>query len=87
MLLRLCRPASLQALLPVPAQQDLPPRLAALWSRSFSSACWMTLFEVRALSHCTLMVLDREAARQVVQEYGWVSESACVQGDKWHSRC
>jgi CRP-like cAMP-binding protein len=67
----------LQALLPVPAPLQLPSRLRSLWSggRSFSSTCWPTLFAVKALSNCNLMVLSRDKFRELLQEYQWVCAS------------
>ncbi|KAF8064640.1 FPS1 [Scenedesmus sp. PABB004] len=58
------------ALLAVPALDDLPPRLRALWRRSgFSGAYWPTLFTVRALSNCSLLVLDAAAFAELLREY------------------
>lgn len=70
----------MQALLPVPPIQDLPPRLRALWSggRSFSIACWPTLFLVKALSNCNLMVLSRSKFTELLKEYQWVSAAAAA---------
>jgi hypothetical protein len=64
----------LQALLPVPSALQLPRRLHALWSggRCFSSTCWPTMFAVKALSNCNLMVLSRDKFVELVKEYQWV---------------
>lgn len=65
------------ALLPVPAPLQLPSRLRSLWSggRSFSSTCWPTLFAVKALSNCNLMVLSRDKFRDLLQEYQWAQDA------------
>jgi hypothetical protein len=73
-------PPLLQALLPVPPMQELAPRLRALWSggRSFSTACWPSLFAVKALSNCNLMVLSRTKFTELLVEYPWVSAAAAA---------
>jgi hypothetical protein len=65
---------ALQALLPVPPLQQLPPHLAQLWSstNSFSMRFWPTLFSVRALSNCSLVVLDADKFGELLKEYDWV---------------
>jgi hypothetical protein len=67
-------PARPKALLPVPPPGELPPRLAALWAATpgFSPRAWPSLFTVRALSGCTLLVLDGAAFADLLEEYPWV---------------
>lgn len=59
-----------QSLLPVPNTDDLPPRLRDLWATScFSGQYWPVLFSLRALSNCSLAVLDAQAFQDLAQEY------------------
>lgn len=71
-----------QALLPVPPSEQLPPRLRELWSgcRSFSARTWPTMFAVKALSNCNLMVLNRDSFMELLEEYTWVSACVCLLG-------
>lgn len=64
-----------QALLPVPPNPQLPPRLRELWSgcRCFTSSSWPIMFAIKALSNCNLLVLQREAFLELLKEYPWVS--------------
>jgi CRP-like cAMP-binding protein len=64
----------------VPPVEQLPAHLAQLWgsTNSFSMRFWPTLFSVRALSNCSLVVLDADKFGELLKEYDWVS---------WHCHC
>ncbi|KAI8472380.1 MAG: cyclic nucleotide-binding-like protein [Monoraphidium minutum] len=64
------------ALLPVPPRDALPPHLGALWAATpdFSARSWPCLFTVRALSACSLVVLDGGAFAELLEEYPWAEE-------------
>eukprot|EP00775_Hariotina_reticulata_P005141 gene5141-5381_t len=64
------------ALLPVPPSHQQPAQLSQLWSNSktFSNCRWPTLFAVRALSNCTLLVLDADAFFALLREYSWAEQ-------------
>ncbi|WIA11542.1 hypothetical protein OEZ85_011652 [Tetradesmus obliquus] len=64
------------ALLPVPPPGQLPPRLGRLWrsTNSFSARFWPTLFSVRALSNCSLVVLDADKFSELLEEYDWAQQ-------------
>jgi CRP-like cAMP-binding protein len=70
----------LQALLPVPPFEQLPPHLQQLWgsTNSFSMRFWPTLCSVRALSNCSLVVLDADKFAELLKEYDWVSSYPTV---------
>jgi hypothetical protein len=69
--------AHCQALLPVPPSNEQPAQLSELWanSKTFSKCYWPTLFAVRALSNCTILVLDADAFFTLLREYSWVGAS------------
>lgn len=65
------------ALLPVPPNPQLPPRLRELWSgcRCFTSSSWPIMFAIKALSNCNLLVLQREAFLELLKEYPWAEDA------------
>jgi hypothetical protein len=68
-----------QSLLPVPPLEQLPAHLAQLWgaTNSFSLRFWPTLCSVRALSNCSLVVLDADKFAELLTEYDWVRSHRC----------
>jgi hypothetical protein len=83
----------LQALLPVPPFEQLPSHLQQLWgsTNSFSMRFWPTLCGVRALSNCSLVVLDANKFAELLEEYDWVSvahrQHACVPSKPQRQQC